>query len=548
VVVAYHERTKHHFHRYAASPGYMDWATQPDPFRRYQGADLVRLPLAKSGWPLPYWQLYALGHVPSEPLSLESISLFFRYALSLTAWKRFHDTTWSLRANPSSGNLHPTEGYAVVPPIDRLGDAPAVYHYAPKEHALERRAILDATAWSELCAPFPEGSFLVGLSSIHWREAWKYGERAFRYCQHDAGHALATLRIAAAALGWGLVLLDGMSDGVIAALFGLSRDDDYGKAEREEPELLALVTPGLPLTSPRLLNGLTASSIDAQWCGEANALSPEHSVNWPVIDEVAQATRRSASAPITEDFSGFPTYEELFGAPAHQGLLTAEKAIFGRRSAVAMDGVTAISQEAFFRTLARLMPTRDGRSMPWDAIPWRPRIHLGLFVHRVEGVPRGLYALARDPEKLTALKEVMRGEFRWERLPSCPPGLPLYLLQEGDCRALAATVSCGQHIAGDGAFSLGMIADYIDSLTTYGAAFYRNLFWEAGMVGQVLYLEAEEAGIRSTGIGCYFDDPVHEVFGIASRDWQSFYHFTTGGPLEDTRLTTLPAYDFEEPT
>ena len=42
VVVAYHERTKHHFHRYAAALGYMDWATQPDPFRRYAGADSPR--------------------------------------------------------------------------------------------------------------------------------------------------------------------------------------------------------------------------------------------------------------------------------------------------------------------------------------------------------------------------------------------------------------------------------------------------------------------------------------------------------------------------
>src|SRR5437016_3943575 len=96
------------------------------------------------------------------------------------------------------------------------------------------------------------------------------------------------------------------------------------------------------------------------------------------------------------------------------------------------------------------------------------------------------------------------------------------------------------------AFSLGMIADYMDSLITYGAAFYRNLFWEAGLVGQVLYLEAEEASIRSTGIGCYFDDPVHEVFGISSHDWQSFYHFTVGGPVEDKRLTTLPAYKLED--
>ena len=85
VVVAYHERTKHHYHRYAAALGTMDWATQPDPFRRYTGADLVRLPLPKAGRPLPYWQLYASAYssasVPTMPLSLESVSLFFRYEI-----------------------------------------------------------------------------------------------------------------------------------------------------------------------------------------------------------------------------------------------------------------------------------------------------------------------------------------------------------------------------------------------------------------------------------------------------------------------------------
>jgi SagB-type dehydrogenase family enzyme len=544
VVVAYHERTKHHFHRYAASLGYMDWATQPDPFRRYAGAELVRLPLPALGRPLPYWQLYAIGTVPPEPLSVESVSLFFRYALSLTAWKRFHETTWSLRANPSSGDLHPTEGYAVLPPIKGLGDTAAVYHYAPREHALERRAVLDVKVWGELVAPFPQGSFFVGLSSVQWREAWKYGERAFRYCQHDVGHALATMRIAAAALGWKLVLLDGVGDAAVSRLLGLDRPEDFGDAEREEPELLALIAPDFPSTVPRDLNEATADSGGVRWQGRANTLSPEHSIEWPVIDDVARATRRSGNVPITEDLSRFPTDDDLFGT-TRQGLLSAEKAILGRRSAVAMDGSTAISQAAFFRMLARLMPTHDGRSMPWDAIPWRPRIHLGLFVHRVEGLLPGLYVLPRDPDKLAALKEVMHRQFRWQRVPTCPLGLPLYLLQEGDCRALAARVSCEQDIARDGAFSLGMIADYTDSLTTYGAGFYRNLFWEAGMVGQVLYLEAEEAGIRSTGIGCYFDDPVHEVFGIASRDWQSFYHFAVGGPVEDARLTTLPAYGWE---
>ena len=106
LVVAYHERTKHHFHRFAASVGYMDWATQPDPFRRYDGASLVCLAFPEMGQALPYWQLYVADSMEPAPLSIDSVSLFLRYALSLTAWKRFHETTWSLRANPSSGNLH----------------------------------------------------------------------------------------------------------------------------------------------------------------------------------------------------------------------------------------------------------------------------------------------------------------------------------------------------------------------------------------------------------------------------------------------------------
>src|SRR5216684_2527853 len=96
VVVAYHERTKHHYHRFSASLGYMDWATQPDPFRRYDGALLVRLPLPDTWRALPYWQLYSLGSVAPMPLSIDSLSLFFRYALSLTRWKAFEGTTWSL--------------------------------------------------------------------------------------------------------------------------------------------------------------------------------------------------------------------------------------------------------------------------------------------------------------------------------------------------------------------------------------------------------------------------------------------------------------------
>jgi hypothetical protein len=163
--------------------------------------------------------------------------------------------------------------------------------------------------------------------------------------------------------------------------------------------------------------------------------------------------------------------------------------------------------------LARLMPDAElpasRRPMPWDVIPWDPTIHLGLFVHRVDGLEPGLYLLVRDPRRMGRLRAAMHARFEWSMPPGCPAELPLRLLEAGDVRRLATQVSCHQDIAGDGAFSLAMIAEYQETLFTRGAWFYRRLFWETGLIGQVLYLEAEAAGVRATGIGCFFDDPAH---------------------------------------
>ncbi|MGH7165427.1 MAG: SagB/ThcOx family dehydrogenase, partial [Nitrospiraceae bacterium] len=197
----------------------------------------------------------------------------------------------------------------------------------------------------------------------------------------------------------------------------------------------------------------------------------------------------------------------------------------------------------------RVMPgvERDvsRRTMPWDAIPWAPTIHLALFVHRVDGLPPGLYMLVRDRAILSMLRQATHSHFAWSSPPGCPDTLPLFLLHEGDIRQLAAQVSCHQDIAGDSAFSLGMIAEFEAALRRHGPWFYRRLFWETGLIGQVLYLEAEAVGVRATGIGCFFDDPVHQVLGLNNTGFQSLYHFTTGGHVDDPRLTTLPPYGEE---
>ena len=323
---------------------------------------------------------------------------------------------------------------------------------------------------------------------------------------------------------------------------GTDRTDDFQGVEPEHPDCLAVMwplgdvrrapEPAIPLfLDSEIVQKLAAVT----WYGKANRLSGEHGVQWDIIDEVAAtswkctAEQHSVALPrlLTNNVSRF-TFKE---SPS------AGQIIRQRRSAVSFDGKTSISTATFFRMMQVVMPRSDrpqlDRPMPWDAWPYEPAIHLLIFVHRVDGLKPGLYFLVRDPRKLTFIQESMNPELTWTPAPGCPEDLPLYWLLEGDAKKLATQVSCHQDIAADSAFSFGMMAEFEGRLREGGAWWYPRLFWESGLLGQVLYLEAEAAGVRATGIGCFFDDPVHEIVAMKGLNLQSLYHFTIGGPVED---------------
>jgi SagB-type dehydrogenase family enzyme len=528
-VRAYHERSKHGFHGYAPGPGFLDWNTQPDPFRRYPGTEQVPLPLGQDRIPVAFPELYQPTPPAVQPLCRDTVSALLELSFGLSAWKGYGGERWALRCNPSSGNLHPTEAYVVTAGIPGL--EAGVYHYVSHDHALERR--------NRAVLPEP-GGILVALTSILWREAWKYGERAYRYCQHDAGHALGALRYAAAVLGWRIELLDEWGDKEIAALLGLDREEDYPGAEREAPDLLCrilIVEKDPPRPAPEVW---VPAAKEGRWAGRANVLSRTHRHIWPAAEEMERVCRKPRTAPARR-----------YQAENHPPLLvsrckaSANVLIRQRRSAQVFDGASSIRLDTFCRLLDATLP-RWG-ILPFDAWPWPPRIHFCLFVHRVDGLLPGLYLFARsrtgDEELRRAVGSRLpaNGRFEWARPAGGPEHFLLYRLLQGDARSAAKALSCHQDIAGDGAFSLGMVAEF-DAALEEGPWGYRRLFWEAGLIGQVLYLEAEAAGIRGTGIGCFFDDPVHELLGLADSRLQSLYHFTVGKPLPDTRIESFPPY------
>lgn len=511
-VRAYHERTKHRLDGYARGPEFLDWDNQPNPFRGYEGCEVIELPLMDQDEP-----------ILSVNLNLTSVANLLELSLGISAWKQYGPDRWALRCNPSSGNLHPTEGYVIASSIEGLENA--LYHYAPHDHHLEKRGIL-----SDPISTSP--ALLIGLSSILWREAWKYGERAFRYVQLDVGHALAALKYAASALNLQLSIVP-VDDDSLAELLGLQRQQDFLHADREHPDVLLRVSHTTPA------QGFTLPKVTA-WSGKANPLGGDPRHDWKILDEISQASWNRQASPETTTANPDPPGFAPLATCIDQSQQTLVSLIRQRRSAQAFIGeASSIQQDEFFTLLNSLMPIQD----PDSPMYWAPPayLHLIIFVHRVEGLEPGLYALPRHSQGLQHMQQSMKDELYWSKPENCPPHLPLYQLWPGDFRKHARSISCHQEIASSSAFSLGMLAEF-DKALQQGPQAYRHLFWEAGFLGQQLYLQAEAIGKRGTGIGCYFDDSLHDLLGIEGTQLQDMYHFTIGEPRLDQRIQTLPPY------
>jgi SagB-type dehydrogenase family enzyme len=532
-IVAYHEATKHHFHRYARSAGYMDWANQPNPFRRYEGVAQISLGIPNTDPALTYADLYTPAHEAGDPLNVNTLSTFLALSLGLSAWKKAGNSRWALRINPSSGNLHPTEAHLILPTVP--GMEGGIFHYFSYAHALERRADLPKGHWPYITDHFGGFGFLAVLSTIFWRESWKYGERAYRYCNLDAGHAVAALSFAARLHNWTLTCLNGAGDGQIRSLLGFDRTG-WHPLEEEVPELVCWVSTNGPDsdTSQALPVELVRPFADQKYFGVPNQLSRQP-VDWSIITRASNAIEKPETAPESEDFAAAdqPTYPSK-AMPAKE--IPAAQVIRQRRSAVNYNPQQSISLEVFQSILSRALPRTGVPPFSVNVMP--SSVHLLLFVHRVDDLSPGFYLLARRTDHVDYMRANWRKDFLWQRMWS---DFPLYSLKEMDATAVAMELSCHQEIAGDSAFAVAMIAKFKDHLhqTPYK---YRHLHWECGMIGQVLYLEAEAHGMRGTGIGCFFDDPVHQLLGITDNAFQTLYHFTVGHPIEDTRLETLPAY------
>jgi SagB-type dehydrogenase family enzyme len=319
------------------------------------------------------------------------------------------------------------------------------------------------------------------LTSIAWREAWKYRDRAYRYCLHDIGHAWQALALAARAMGCESCAVRDFPDDDVARFCRLNGD--------EWPMLiLELRGKSIPVQGPEHRETIW-------YGGQANQLS-EEVIAYPSIEAIHSATKtikldsRAEPAPTGSGEIKLP--------PPESSTLSFGEAARKRRSALDFVGG---AQSMSLAQLSAILSTTTPNF-----------IQLYLYVHRVDGLHQGAYRC-------------------W------PERAELELIKTGDQRVAAAGLSLGQDLAGNACVAFSMIADLNRAVRAHGERGYRYVHFEAGAIGQRLYLAAEALGLGATGIGAFFDDEVHRYLNLTPKPAQVVvYHFAIGYPVPDPRV------------
>ncbi len=315
------------------------------------------------------------------------------------------------------------------------------------------------------------------LTSIAWREAWKYRDRAYRYCLHDIGHAWQALALAAQSMGCETFAFGDFPDDEIAASLRLSED---------EWPMLVIESRGecIPVREPD-------NSETVWYGGQPNALSKERTV-YPLIEDIHAATKKH-STNVGQAF-------RLPGPASLPGTRPFGEVVRKRRSALDFEGGTkTISHSQLLTILAFATPGGE------------PFVQLYLYIHRVDGLEPGVYRFSSESMDLKPIKT-------------------------GDQRVMAAGLSLGQALAGNACVAFSMIADLDRATRIYGDRGYRYAHFEAGAIGHRLYLAAEALGLGATGIGAFYDDEVHRYLNLTPEQGQVVYHFAIGYPVPDPRL------------
>lgn len=486
----------------------VDWEDGPLSYKLYRGLPVVPLPLN-----VP---LAIEGSKPCEKPVLHDIGYFLWYVYGLTQFSQSVYSSSSGENNtdimqsfrrfaPSGGGLYPNELYVYL----KIADLPpGLYHYDVAHHRLVllREGNFDSYISRALGHRCDVSSCFgtVFVSTMFWKNYFKYNNFAYRLQGLDAGVLMGQLLEVSKRSGWESGVYYQYLDQAVNHLLGLS--------EKEESVYAVIPLSVEPTIWSAHGNERERLVSSEELTRELQPIQPNHYVRsrkvkkFPILIKLNQAAMQNS--------------------PSSFALVKEQKNVIADGQLVALPETEQISYDMATACQNRFSPGLDfvlGKVSPHilayllqeatDLFSYRndleavhhnhePRVSLSVCIYNVEGIPNGAYHYERD---VHALRQVQSGDHR-------------LLLQSGmsmDNVNLLQVPFCF-HVIGEN--------DY--NKDAFGYRGYRIQQMEAGMLVQRLLLVASALGLGG-----------HPLLGYDVRLCDHLYRLDTKGK---TALIQIP--------
>lgn len=494
--VSYHETTA--YRRGALGGGFLDWKARPQVFKTYRGLFEVPLPWEFKGSSTPFFQVL-FEPVPEETreLDFKTLSRVVRLSYGITAQSGTGADAFYFRSVPSAGALYPCELYAAVQGVRDLDDG--LYHYDPGQNRLVR--LRSGSFWAAKASP--TAAFFI--TTLFFRSAWKYRDRAYRYCLLDAGHLVENVQLVLRSEGFKACVYDRFDDARVNAFLGVD----------VKREACVAVVAWVSETSAQetsktgdIFRIFSVLDDSRQWDPvqpEACRLSPMDAVPRSIV-EAHRATELEAVPIGARDKGGYVEAKakgflgEVRKIPRPMALpegLSFAECVWRRRSH--RNYIPASVPIEVWQTLWHSLRLHE---------PLCPLLEVSMACGEAEDLPAGVYAWHVDEEAA----QVIVG---------------------ADMRRAAARACLDQEWLRHALFHVVFHVFWRSVQEGLGPRGYRSVMLDAGRLGQRLYLASTALGLGCCGIGAYYDEELRNLFHLGSG--RDVVYLTASGPVKKLR-------------
>jgi SagB-type dehydrogenase family enzyme len=497
--LTYHEATKHSEISIRTSSHYLDWDNRPLQFKEYQNLPSISLP---RDFPQPKENsLRAIAGQLSnknDQVGIDTLAEILFFSGGLTRKMRIGSDLHYMRAASATGALYPIELYVIsgrIPGLDQ-----GVYHFNPFHFSLVklregdyRTTLENAGSKNSSIAPFT-----IALTSIAWRNAWKYEARSYRHWFWDSGVIAANLLATSNSAGLPARLELGFADSTVDKLLAL-------RSRKEATVALAVIG-----EEEHSRSASTTQPVQDLDLG-ISPLSREE-VDYPVIWETNEASQLEAKEEVEYWRTSRPdTRETLPGATVFplpkkslDSIPTLDKVILQRGSTRRF-----AHQPISFNSLSTIIET-SSTHIPLDFLgDNQSLIDFYFIANDVQGLASGSYFYNRVTGSVEQLKLVKS-------------------------RSMSGYLSLGQQLFSDASVVFFLMTGLNQVLHSLGNRGYRAAQFEAGVRAGKIYLASYALGIGASG-STFFDDAVTEFFSPHAGDKSCMITVGVGVPSYKAR-------------